>query len=234
MDAIFASKLYKSSTRKDKIKAALADSSNAGLVQQLRSYLDPQYQTKDFLEPEDDIEEPVEERVEDEEFSEEDRAENSGAGESMLRPSGAVGAHPHVSPSSKPDDMGEGPESGEEPPEEPPVESSTIIASQCIEQLDIEAIVASLRGNENTTGLDRYRVKENELWLYYNDSVNLNDVMNPVIDLLNSANYSYLEFNRLARSDNAIVFEILDVPVDLKPSTEKSEEIGGVEFVEEK
>ena len=32
--------------------------------------------------------------------------------------------------------------------------------------------------------------------------------MGPAIELLNSANYTCLEFNRLARTDNAIVFQI--------------------------
>ena len=44
--------------------------------------------------------------------------------------------------------------------------------------------------------------------IHYNDSINLNNVMEPVISLLSNAGYSYLQFNRLARTENAIVFMI--------------------------
>ena len=44
MQAIFASKLYRTSPRKDRIHAALSDPMNKELVQQLHSYLDKPYQ----------------------------------------------------------------------------------------------------------------------------------------------------------------------------------------------
>lgn len=65
-----------------------------------------------------------------------------------------------------------------------------------------------LNFKDSTTGVNRILCKENELWIYYNDDVNLNNVMAEVIELLNASAYTYLEFNRLARSDNAMVFLI--------------------------
>ena len=53
------------------------------------------------------------------------------------------------------------------------------------------------------------QVVDHELWIYYNDDSNLNDKMIEVISVLNSTGYTYLKFNRLARSNNAIVFDIL-------------------------
>ena len=40
--------------------------------------------------------------------------------------------------------------------------------------------------------------------------MNLNNVMGSVIELVSALGYANLEFNRLARSDNAIVFQIVD------------------------
>lgn len=62
---------------------------------------------------------------------------------------------------------------------------------------------------QDTCGVDRVQFKDDEVWVYYNDKINLNNVMSVVIEVLNAANYTYLEFNRLARSDNAMVFQII-------------------------
>ena len=59
-----------------------------------------------------------------------------------------------------------------------------------------------------------------ELWIHYNDSINLNNVMEPVIAVLNAANYFKLDFNRLARTENAIVFSITVASVPVKPLEE--------------
>ena len=73
---------------------------------------------------------------------------------------------------------------------------------------DCDIIKGTLNSRKDTSGVIRTTVKDSELWLYYNDSINLNTVMAQVIDIVSAAGYDYLEFNRLARSDNAIVFEI--------------------------
>lgn len=73
---------------------------------------------------------------------------------------------------------------------------------------EVESIKGTLNSRQLTCGVTRVAVKDDEVWCYYNDSVNLNEVMVEAIDLVSKAGYSYLEFNRLARSDNAIVFVI--------------------------
>lgn len=73
---------------------------------------------------------------------------------------------------------------------------------------DCDIIKGTLNSRQDTSGVIRTTVKDSEMWLYYNDSINLNTVMAQVIDFVSGAGYNYLEFNRLARSDNAIVFEI--------------------------
>ena len=68
-----------------------------------------------------------------------------------------------------------------------------------------DSIKTALNDNEGTKGVSRASIKEDELWVYYEDSINLNKVMANAIETLNTLGYD-LEFNRLARSDNAIVF----------------------------
>ena len=68
-----------------------------------------------------------------------------------------------------------------------------------------DSVKTVLNDNEDTAGVSRTAVKDDELWVYYEDSINLNKVMAGAIETLNTLNFS-LEFNRLARSDNAIVF----------------------------
>lgn len=76
--------------------------------------------------------------------------------------------------------------------------------------LEVKDIKGLLNSNSDTSGVSRVSVKDDkELWIHYNDNVNLNDVMVNVIELVNQSGYSYLEFNRLARSENAVVFVIM-------------------------
>lgn len=99
------------------------------------------------------------------------------------------------------------------------VESATQVTAACgtsLPRIDVtddmqnqvEGIKGTLNSQQLTCGVTRVAVKNDEVWCYYNDSVNLNEVMVEAIDLVSKAGYSYLEFNRLARSDNAIVFVI--------------------------
>lgn len=100
------------------------------------------------------------------------------------------------------------------------VESATQVTAACgtsLPRIDVtddmqnqvESIKGTLNSQQLTCGVTRVAVKDDEVWCYYNDSVNLNEVMVEAIDLVSKAGYSYLEFNRLARSDNAIVFVII-------------------------
>lgn len=76
--------------------------------------------------------------------------------------------------------------------------------------LEVKDIKGILNAQDTTTGVSRVSVKnDTEVWVHYNDNVNLNDVMIPAIELINQSGYTYMEFNRLARSENAIVFVII-------------------------
>jgi len=225
---IFACKLYRASSRKNEIKAAMENPLNKELVTQLRSYLDDEYLTREYF-PEDTQTEKVNVKVD------------------TQGPEGGMDSPPHTdfggrSTSFSPgeldleDNLDLDTEEGEELPddeeelldtEEPEedVEESTYIKGKSVKsatalytppEVDtniltsaIPIIKGTLNSREDTQGVDNIFVKDKELWIYYNDSVNLNNVMTVVIEILNSVGYSYLTFNRLARKDNAMVFDIV-------------------------
>ena len=243
MNAIFASKLFRSSTRQDKIRAALADPVNMELVQQLRSYLDEPYQQMGLMDPQpeepetDTSEAPTEGKA---------REESSSTPESSNSSLSHTSAPSHVSgPSSDPMDIPglniedeassdleersanepSEPSSNEESaPSEEPVAESTKITSSTDVQDTIEQLKGSINMRQETSGVNRILKKEDEIWIYYEDKVNLNNVMGPVIELVNALGYSNLEFNRLARSDNAIVFQIYENTTQVMEPLENEED----------
>jgi len=232
MESIFSSKLYMASPRKEQIKAALAFTGNAELVQQLASSLDEEYQTPQNVGEAEAIE------VEDVETGEEDlfvdddinpetdlmtvddlTNKSSGSNKSASKPSsksstpiGPKGPKPKrteytdVPDSAPSDDVSpDAPEPKSDNSEKDETEASTKITS--CEQISLTVLKESLNSREDTKGVSRIAEKENEVWIYYKDEVNLNNLMTEVIEYMMSAGYDTLEFNRLARSDNAIVFQ---------------------------
>lgn len=228
MNAIFASKMYKSSPNKEKIRAAIEDPVNVELVKQLREYLDDEYITEEYFGEVDKSDETAIEdadAIDDAEVSE-DKVESD--------PKPATHSAPHFTPSSTPtidtddssvsdgESSSETSESQEDLTDEvnedvtEVVEEATniddaIIATSddsAVNDIDADSLKGLLNSRSDTSGATRVSVKENELWIYYNDKINLNNVMGPVIDLLNASSYTNLDFNRLARTDNAMVFEI--------------------------
>lgn len=241
MNAIFASKLFRSSSRQDKIRAALADPVNMQLVQQLRSYLDEPYQKVGLMDPQ-----PEEPETDTSEAPAQGEAakESSSIPESSSSYPSHSSAPSHVSgPSSDPMDIPglniEDETSSEEPPasepsepfsnEEPapaeePVAESTRITSSTDVQDTIEQLKGSINMRQETSGVNRILKKEDEIWICYEDKVNLNNVMGPVIELVNALGYTNLEFNRLARSDNAIVFQMYENTTQLMQPAENKDD----------
>lgn len=225
MQAIFSSKLYRASKNKNKIRAALNDPLNVELVKQLKSYLD-----EDSLE---DIDNDID-RSEDIEVSEpvepsdvkDSEPEKSNSNPSMHR-SSAPKPEKHLS--DKLEDVEKNPEisdmdsdkfesnkdSGEEDSatkqESAPTATSENEVAEAV-KLDIDDVPSDsdvlniLNSYDNTAGVSRVKTNsKNELWIYYSDKTNLNDVMESVISRLDR--FECLDFNRLARTENAIVFQ---------------------------
>jgi len=211
MKAIFACKLYKSSSRQAKIKAALADPVNKELVEQLEEYIGDEYK-----EPEQGTVPKRKALKTDPETKKSDTAGSSAAPVFIPKDK-----EPSDGFAETDDNLEEEPEAAEDTPvaftkkvNGLPIKADT--ATDGIPLTENHVLLAglsgelkgTLNGRAGTHGVTRVSVKSKEVWVYYNDDTNLNDVMTPVIELLNAASYSYLIFNRLARTDNAIVFTI--------------------------
>lgn len=220
---IFASKFYKTSPRKDKILAAMNDPVNLELVTQLKSYLDPE----DAKELKDN--QPSVKSVEP------SHDDNSTRSTSSAPP--PLNEH-SGSPSPMTDEIlddfdGGGPtalddeETKIDEPDIEDIEEGEPVASATNTDVDPEikvtpsssVIIADIKdalSDNSIENVSRVAVRHgNEAWIYFEDDVNLNSVMDSVIDVLedksSSDNYSSMQFNRLARSNNAIVFEFTSV-----------------------
>ena len=224
LERIYSSKIYVTSTRKDRIHAAMQKATNAELVVQLEEYLDDNAQeelqyAKDYT---------AHKQVPSQENNSEtvipsesgDSASSSGFDGT---PSSFTG---DIMSDFGDDDLADipadmsGDEASVETPEEPeavesvtqegrPITSTTATLTtldDLVSECDI--IKGTLNAREDTKGVIRLQVNDPELWIYFNDDSNLNDKMIEVISVLNSTGYTYLKFNRLARSNNAIVFDI--------------------------
>lgn len=71
---------------------------------------------------------------------------------------------------------------------------------------DIQELLMS---SESLKSITRVSIKNDEVWCYFDDSTNLNKILNDVLDVIeNDDRYSSLSFSRLARSDNAVVLDM--------------------------
>lgn len=236
MASIFASKLYASSKRKNKIHSSISDPTNQALVQQLSSYLGEdvkqqlaheQSQHKEDMRVRNSIDNDPEGSA-----STSDRGSGEPA-KFMPAPSlsGKISDSLHHQddldeklnndvPDVSEGNSDEEPESDPEPTSSDIEESVTINSTTLVQDVktafDGNVLKGSLNANADTAGVSRVVVKDNEVWIYYNDNTNLNNVMSQVIDKVYALGYDYMDFNRLARSDNAMVF-VMTVSSDVIP-----------------
>ena len=218
MNSIFASKLYKASSRKGRIQAALVAPSNLALVQQLAENLDDNYKIPENLGVEPKKEE-VDEDLDLSEFASDEKVDPSKDLMTMNdipSRSGSFKGGPNKEKDSpdRPNDSPEDNDANELIPESPgndmstnepePAEASTKIKATTLEELGM--LKSTLNSRQDLSGVTRIAEKENEIWIYYNDDINLNNIMTDIIEYLMNNGYEHFEFNRLARSDNAIVF----------------------------
>lgn len=225
LKSIYACKMYRYSKHKDKIHSAISNPLNAELVQQLSKYVD-------FDEPENVSQTDTTAKVNKKDESSKVKSESKPL---SFTPHSPVVSKPNFDESTKTTEFDnseelENPEVDTTDDESESLETSNVEESTatknkqvvesgtvlynnnciCVDKLPevVDQIKGALNLRSDTKGVNRVLVKDSELWIYYEDSINLNNVMAAVIEFLNAANYQYLEFNRLARSDNAIVFEV--------------------------
>lgn len=228
IEPIFSSKLFAVSSRKAEIRAAASNPINQNLMQQLSTALDKSYQKAEYLLDEEDQEklrqeqtESVETKVDETEESEVTEEPGAEPKEHSAPPAKPSNLHSKFKAAEK--NMSET-ESSEKPEDVPSDDASVDTKTEAATDIDTgiddsdmddngiqdtksiaDSVKATLNDNEDTTGVSRTAIKDDELWVYYEDSINLNKVMASAIETLNNLDYG-LEFNRLARSDNAIVF----------------------------
>lgn len=223
VEPIFSSKLFAVSSRKAEIRAAASNPINQNLMQQLSTALDKSYQKAEYLLDEEDQEklrqeqtEPVDTEVDETEESEVTEETGAEPKERSAPPAKPSNLHSKFKEAEK--NMSETEPS--EPTEGAPTDTGSVDTKmEAATNIDngiedngiqdtksiADSVKAALNDNEDTAGVSRTAIKDDELWVYYEDSINLNKVMASAIETLNTLGYG-LEFNRLARSDNAIVF----------------------------
>ena len=235
LDRIYSSKLYLTSSRQDKIHAAMSDPMNQELVQQIFDYLAPESKKQlDNIIKGKEREARLAEKADNLSLDNDNYNEKLPDDNNVFSPSYSGGG-PSLPPSDFDGGMGEDsdifdtpdgetddlPDLGGEPEPAPeaPVEEATTIYGKVTAETDLDAVVVdvasecntikgTLNAREDTAGVLRIAIDDDELWIYYKDEVNIGDIMVNVIEVLNGTNYTYLTFSRLARSNNAIVFDI--------------------------
>lgn len=244
LSTIMASKLFRTSPRQGDI---LRKISSSALQIQVPSQVDvPTRDTKEDTKPQDgDV------TVSKASYTtrRDDRAEHTPNKAAKSPSSDMAQSKPVSSPSGQLAELENKSEVDSEPVKQPepvnnePSSSEEVESSQAVKassgtllptidvtdhlDLEVESIKGTLNAKDDTSGVSRVGVKDDkEVWVYYNDNVNLNDVMVPVIEQMNASGYTYLEFNRLARSDNAVVFVVLREDTDRrkKPQSEVVEQ----------
>jgi hypothetical protein len=236
LQRIYSSKLYVTSSRKDRIHAAINDPLNLELVQQLEEYLDDSSQVKleeakeyqdSLTSPTENAEEISDVNVEEDENFDMESDDSNVFSRFASGPSSAPSGDSNFSDidDSNFNDIPDSPEAPtSEPAEAPSAPSNTdveesiqldsktnitaaITVDNILDESDI--IKSSLNSRQDTCGVQRISVvDDDELWIYYKDEVNIGDIMINIIEFLNGSGYTYLTFSRLARSNNAIVFDI--------------------------
>ena len=198
--AIYASKVFQCSKRQAEIRNKIESSGNIELLQQLIGDLDEEFQTVNTVAPELNDQKDTKE-------SDSNQTDDSvETNEPTKSPS--VGQPVSFTPSSEKEEPDDNSDS-EAPDQEPEDKVQEPVAeSTKIHVIPLDEIKGTLNHIADTAGVSRIEMKDHELWIFYNDEVNLNNIMTEVIELLNNTGYTYLSFNRLARSNNAIVFEI--------------------------
>lgn len=231
LQRIYSSRLYVTSARKDKIHAAMQDPINAELVQQIEDYLSDDAkqelevaQAQESASVESNLDAPMSDDLGESTPSAGGGRPSSGPSHSsftgdVLKDFGDdeladVEPMEDAGAPTGDTDVPEVPESPETV-ESVTKEGEAITGSTNIESMvfslasEVPVIKGTLNSMEQTSGVSRIELKPEELWIYYEDKVNIGDIMVDVIEALNGANYTYLSFSRLARSNNAIVFDIL-------------------------
>lgn len=220
--SILESKMLQGSRDKSKILAAMNDPINMELKQQLAEYVDIP-----SVEEDEESEDGKGSKV-----HRKDKAEDSGKGPHDGKPGKAAkpkatknaGSH-RPKPASfedASDEAGEpdGEKSSDDRGESGSVDSSVTapgskVMASSVTADEVAAAVNEIPGTFNmvddTKGVTHAVLKggsDNEVWVYFDDDTDINKVLEHANRMLSDAGYYFLAFDRVSRSDNAIVYAI--------------------------
>lgn len=215
-NVVLSSSLFAVSTKKAKIMAALTNPLNAELIQQSVSDLPDDTVTKleesDNQEPNKDGASPA--------------SEGTKSITSDPKPIKFKVADHAIEKDTAALEDDDSSKDSDNSVETNPVDVTSSVSVDCV-VLDAEVIKSTLNGRDDTCGVVSIALKDSgvsELWIYYDDETNLNDTIYAVVSVFNSCGYNMLKFNRLARSNNAIVFDILEIKQPIKSIVEVQNE----------
>ena len=218
MISIYASKMFQNSPRKDKIKAALESPINIELVKQLEEYLDEEFIPAEPVHTEPKESAPTSDT--NRPASKPKASPRAGGGYSSPSLAAKYNDKLDTEPASdiEPDTNESAADTTADTTSDVATDNNTeaavhvnkqpVMSGTCIQLSSIVNDIKSILNiRAELAGVERVAFKgDDEIWVYYSDDINLNNIMSSVIETLNAGGFAYLEFNRLARSDNAIVF----------------------------
>lgn len=210
-----SSRVFKTSKNRARLLAAMQNPINSELIAQLADAVDvPESVSKPEAPKET---ETVEDKSNETEAKVPARSEPK---EAAHRPTPAKFTPSEATsrPSEKPSEPSEEPQEPEEKNDQEAapaeVKSSTAVTAATRAKPDLKSELLTLKGTlqsrEDLAGVSRVVAanNESEVWVYYNDTVNLNSIMWKAVEIIAEAGFWYLRFNRLARTENAIVFDL--------------------------
>lgn len=214
---IYGCKMFRSSSRKNHIKANIANPINVELVHQIQDLTDDSEDTSEKVNP---SENRSERKILKGPSSSPSGGSYSPSFSDDIEPSEDDIFIPDESndesdKDEKTDDsinLDNSDELNDEDVSDENVESSEAITAVVEDDVDINQLKSILNESSSLTyGVSRISERKNEVWIYYNDDVNLNPMLSDIIYTVESSKFKNLEFNRIARSDNAVVFEKVDI-----------------------
>lgn len=217
MKYIYGCKMFRSSSRKDHIRANIANPINVELVQQIQDLTDDKDEDRVTTPPSKVSSDKTKERkILKGPSSSPSGGSYSPSFDDKSEPSDEDIFIPDEETtddsidSEKIDESHESDDTTDDGSYDDEVESSEEITAVVEDESDINQLKSILNNSSLTYGVSRISERKNEVWVYYNDDINLNPMLSDIIYAVESSKFKNLEFNRIARSDNAVVFEKVD------------------------
>lgn len=235
MSLIMSSELFKSSKNKSKILSTISNPINKELVKQLESYVKVSDLTEDDNSEGSKLDDSTESNSSYQETNTNDTSSEDTQKSEQTHTSNPASFVPNDSyDTSETDDREETSSEGSDEDNNTEDESSddsgsndvneststnkTEIKSSTYVTADIVAkavneLPGALNLSDDTKGVDYAAFKTNannanEVWIYYDSEVDVSKILSNVVTYLLSSGYYYLQFNRVSRDDNALVFVV--------------------------